>query len=115
MDPWDTRQLWKDFLELLPYLAAFMLGGIYSTVLVRLVVRKARKKWDADYLTRQSEEARKQIEGRDAHIADLQGQLREAHSVIAEQAAARKAATRMSVQVSEILATAPPTRTYQHG
>ncbi len=115
MDPWDARLFWKDFLRLLPFLAAFVLGGLFALAIARGAVKKAKKKWDNDFLSRHTEEARTEIEERDAVIADLKSQLREAQEIIRQLAEARKAAITMSSRLSETLATALPIRMSRHG
>src|SRR4030042_1267869 len=65
MDPWDSRQLLREFLQLLPLLAIFVLGGLFALAVALAAVKRARKKWDAEFLSRYKEAPRREIQERD--------------------------------------------------
>lgn len=115
MDPWDSRQLLRDFLQLLPLLAVFILGGLFALAVALAAVKRARKKWDADFLSRYKEEHRSELQERDVYISDLKAQLKDAQATIQWQAEMRKAAITMSSKLSEILATAASIPTSRRG
>jgi len=102
-------------LDWLPAITAFIAGGAWSLLLVRLTRRKAKKDWDKRFLSRYKEEARSEIEERDDYIAGLEGRLREVQQVNSELARRAKAAVVLSGKVTEALATADFTPMSQAG
>jgi hypothetical protein len=96
-------------------LVAFVGGGLYTLALVLLTRKAAKKRWDENFMSRYKEEARSEIAERDAYIAELKAQLKDAQETIRQLADARKAAITMSARLSEVLVIAQPIRTYRHG
>jgi hypothetical protein len=114
-DPWTWHRAGKELLDLLPEIIAFIAGGSWSLLLVGLTRKKAKKNWDAAFMSRYKEEARSEIRERDAHIAGLEERLKNAQRINRELVKRTKAAVIMSGKVSETLATADFTQTSQFG
>jgi len=114
-DPWTWHRAGKELLDLLPEIIAFIAGGSWSLLLVGLTRKKAKKDWDAAFMSRYKEEARSEIRERDAHIIGLEERLKDAKKLNRELARRAKAAVIMSGKVSETLATADFTQTAQFG
>jgi hypothetical protein len=115
VEPWANRQLMKQGLEILPFIGMLVLGGIYTLAVVLVTVKRARKKWDEDFLSRYKEEARSEIKERDAYIAGLERQLKKEQTLIREMSKRTRVAVKMNGKVSEILTTADFTQTSQYG
>jgi len=115
MDPWTWQKLGKELLDLLPMLVAFAAGGLYTLALVVLTRKAAKKRWDADFMSRYKEEARSEIRERDTYIVGLEERLKDAKKLNRELARRAKAAVIMSGKVSETLATADFTQMSQFG
>jgi len=94
---------------------AGVVGGLYTLALVLLTRKAAKKRWDADFMSRYKEEARSEIRERDDYIAGLEERLKNAQRINRELARRAKAAVIMSGKVSETLATADFTQTAQFG
>jgi hypothetical protein len=114
-DPWSWNRAGKELLDLLPEIVAFIAGGSWSLLLVGLTRKKAKKDWDAAFMSRYKEEARSEIRERDAHIVGLEERLKDAKKLNRELARRAKAAVIMSGKVSETLATADFTQMSQFG
>lgn len=114
-DPWTWHRAGKELLDLLPEIIAFIAGGSWSLLLVGLTRKKAKKNWDANFMSRYKEEARSEIRERDAHIVGLEERLKNAQRINRELVRRTKAAVIMSGKVSETLATADFTQTSQFG
>jgi hypothetical protein len=122
LDPWTAHQSLKQFLELLPLAGYFIIGGAYTVMVARLAVKRAKKKWDADFLSRYKEEARSEIEERDAFIlslkqkiAELQEALKQEQKVSREMNRRHKAAIEMIGRLTAILSTAETIPMYLRG
>jgi predicted DNA-binding ArsR family transcriptional regulator len=115
VEPWASRQLLKQGLEIFPFIGMLVLGGIYTLAVVLITMKRARKKWDEDFLSRYKEEIRSEIQERDAYIAGLERQLKKEQTLIREMSKRTRVAVKMSGKVSEILATADSTKTSQYG
>ena len=105
MDGWTAHRALKEFLDLLPMLVAFVIGGLYTLAMVLLTRKAAKKRWDADFMSRYKEEARCEIRERDAFIAGLEEQLKDAQRINQELARRTKAAVILSGKASEVLLT----------
>jgi len=115
VDPWSWRNLGKELLDLLPLIIAFVAGGLYSLALVLITHKAAKKRWDSDFMSRYKEEARSEIRERDAYIAGLEEQLKDAQRINRDLARRAKAAAILSGKVSQTLATVDFTQTAQFG
>jgi hypothetical protein len=114
-DPWTWHRAGKELLDLLPEIIAFIAGGSWSLLLVGLTRKKAKKNWDAAFMSRYKEEARSEIRERDAYIAGLEEQLKDAQRINRDLARRAKAAAILSGKVSQTLATVDFTQTAQFG
>ena len=104
-DPWTWHRAGKELLDLLPEIIAFIAGGSWSLLLVGLTRKKAKKDWDAAFMSRYKEEARSEIRERDAYIVGLEEQLKDAQRINQELARRTKAAVILSGKASEVLLT----------
>lgn len=86
VDEWSWHRALKLLLEWLPAIAAFIAGGAWSLLLVRFTRKKAKKNWDAAFMSRYKEEARSEIRERDAHIVGLEERLKNAQRINRELA-----------------------------
>jgi hypothetical protein len=105
VDEWSWHQAGKLLLHWLPAIAAFIAGGAWSLLLVRLTRWKVKKEWDADFLSRYKEEHRSEIQERDAHIASIEAQLKEEREARGELERRARVAVALTRKVSEALLT----------
>jgi hypothetical protein len=105
VDPWTWHRLGKELLDILPEIVAFIIGGFYTLALFLLTRKAAKKRWDAAFMSRYKEEARSEIRERDAYIAGLEEQLKDAQRINQELARRTKAAVILSGKASEVLLT----------
>jgi len=115
VDVWSWRLAVKHLLDWLPAIAAFVAGGLWSLLLVRLTRRKARKEWDADFLNRYDEEHRSEIQERNVYIASIEAQLKEEREARAELARRARVAVAKAGRITEVLHIAEPTQIRQAG
>ena len=115
MDGWTAHRALKEFLDLLPMLVAFVIGGFYTLALFLLTRKAAKKRWDADFMSRYKEEARSEIRERDAYIVGLEERLKNAQRINQELARRTKAAAILSGKTSEVLVIADCTQIVQSG
>ena len=104
-DPWSWYRAGKELLDLLPEIVAFIAGGAWSLLLVRFTRKKAKKDWDADFMSRYKEEARSEIRERDVYIANIKAQLDEERTNRREIARRAKAAVVLTGRITEALGT----------
>ena len=114
-DPWTWHRAGKELLDLLPEIIAFIAGGSWSLLLVGLTRKKAKKNWDAAFMSRYKEEARSEIRERDTYIVGLEERLQETQRVNGELARRAKAAAVTAGKITEVLGTAELTPTFHPG